>query len=1160
MGGTVEKALFSISCTTCQARLSVRSEHAIGAILECPKCGSMVQVVPPDGWEVDASPEDEPDVLESASAPTLRRKRAAAAAGIGAGVAAVASGEAAVGDGVVDTPSGDVGIPPAAEPGSLAPSGIWASPAELLWRKWVLLGTASVGGVVLAVGLWAMFFSSGDPEPTPEPVVEQPADPTPVKPPTPAVEQPEPTAAELDPRWLPRQAALVFSIRRPASAAEPDSGGPIGQIDDLWRPSIGAVLQGLGLELSDVARVTWASTDLSAWPERSVAVIELEKGDHARALQSAGGPVELSVGGRACRRLPAGPWVHPFAVLEGRTVVTGDAGLLGELPRGEGVELNSEVLWRLLQAAGTDADVTLLVDLGAAEAAGWELPTAVLDVWPGGRQPWHTLWELPEGIGCTLRWSDRLRSEVVLVCEGETAAQRVSAALDELVPAAGKAISGRLAELPERLEAGRMTAAAAQQYELLLKAGLAASKSAQWRVAGRAVLVHLDWPQRPSALSAAAIGSRPAIDSDWLSAASQSDRANYGRLLGGLGGYGKAEGHFPPAAAGGALMAPETGLSWIAQTLPYFGYPEWHRRLKFDYPWNGPQNRQITGQPLPEAVNPVLGPGRTEAGFPVTHYVGIAGVGPDAARLKAGDPRAGVFGYGRTTRPEDIADGASNTIAVLGVTERLGPWAAGGDSTVRALTKRPYIGGPDGFGSGQPDGMFAGMADGSVRFVSNGVDPRVLEQLATAGGRERVTAVALGPPPDGTPPKPDPPRPGTEGPPDEPPDGPPDEPPDGPGVRPILPQVDVKAQLAQTIPQINLVETPLAEAVGLLSAMSTVPVTFDPEALTHKRVLLHEPVSVELSGASMGRILEAVVSSRGLAAVVENGQVLITSPQEYRQTLQKRRYTVSDLTGSDAAAPAELAALVEKLVAVDTWRAGGGRGTIRPQPGVLMVIQTAAVHEEILVFCEKLRTARRMPLRSRQAPARFTLATRRDRARQALRKPVSVNFHEPTPLIDVLAYLGRLAETDVLVDRLALGTAGLSDRVPATLKVQKQPMAAALDQLLRPLGLAYRAVDARTLQVTTQEAVAARLELEFYRVGELLGEGRTGPELVEWIKGRLAGSSWSDAGGPGVMHFDRPSGCLIVLQSQPVQAALGQLLAEKMGSDLVSAASGPSGR
>ena len=43
--------LFAITCTTCRARLKVRDTAAIGQILACPKCGSMVQVLAPEGWQ-----------------------------------------------------------------------------------------------------------------------------------------------------------------------------------------------------------------------------------------------------------------------------------------------------------------------------------------------------------------------------------------------------------------------------------------------------------------------------------------------------------------------------------------------------------------------------------------------------------------------------------------------------------------------------------------------------------------------------------------------------------------------------------------------------------------------------------------------------------------------------------------------------------------------------------------------------------------------------------------------------------------------------------------------------------------------------------------------------------------------------------------------------
>ena len=43
--------------------------------------------------------------------------------------------------------------------------------------------------------------------------------------------------------------------------------------------------------------------------------------------------------------------------------------------------------------------------------------------------------------------------------------------------------------------------------------------------------------------------------------------------------------------------------------------------------------------------------------------------------------------------------------------------------------------------------------------------------------------------------------------------------------------------------------------------------------------------------------------------------------------------------------------------------------------------------------------------------------------------------------------------------------------------------------------------------------------------------------LVERLKARLPDATWSDPGGPGVIYYDGPSQCLIVLQSQPVQRA-----------------------
>jgi len=1147
--GTVEKALFSITCTTCQARLAVRSRDVIGAILECPKCGSMVQVIPPAG-RVDESQQgrNHAGSVEKTATPV------AATADLATGKAASsadsnepASGETAFAEAVEGgKPDGQSASTVGVDAELLGPVRVGASPAEMLWRKWLVLATAPVAGLVAAAGVWSMFFSSSRPELPPVPAVRQAAQPSPPEQPTLPEEEPESLPSAFDRRWIPNQTRLLVSLHSGPLAGQPGLGKAIDLAGPAWQLSAGTMLRGLGLNLRVISRLTWAATDLAAWPEQSVAVIELDPSQDAHLLATTGEAVDLGLPGTDCRRRPSSDWPHPYAILDRRTIVTGDAELLRGLARRSEAELESRPMAQLIETTMADVDLTVLIDLAAARKADWQLPGAVLDVWPSGSQPWHVIWEVPEGLGCTWKTSDRPQSEVALVCEGETAADQVQAAVGQLIEAAGESLMARLESLPEQLQSGQLTTAAANQYELLLNEGLHLARSAQLEVVGRTVWVRMDGNQGPSSLAVATVDSQPAIEADWLAAARRVDEANHGRLLAGLGGYAKSQHHFPSATAGGSLLSPETRLSWIATMLPYLGHADWHRQLEPGYKWNGSENREVARQPLPEVINPAMGPSKTEANFPVTHYVGVAGIGPDAGKLPVDDPRAGIFGFGRSTRPEDIADGAAHTIAVLGVAKSPGPWAAGGRSTIRALTERPYVNGPDGFGSGQPDGMLAGMADGSVRFISKNIDPAVLEQLATINGRENVTVAALDPKPDSGGPDAEPPADRTREPNDKQPAAEPEA-----NVPPkvALSQIDVKARLADEIPEIQFKETPLGEAVAFLSAMSTLPITFDADTMVRLGITLHDPVTVELSEANVGRILQEVAARRGLVVVVENGQVLLTSPAAQREKLWHRPYSVSDLTGNAASGMAELAEMVEQLVSPDSWRSNGGRGTIEPQGGSLKVVQTAVVHHQILVFCEKLRNARGKPLLSRLNPELFTLTTRRDRAHEKLSQPVTVNFLEPTPLIEVLGLLGAITETDFLVDRLALAAAGISDTTGATLKAQKQPLATVLEELLEPLGLAYRVIDDRTIQVATRKAVAARLELEFFHVADLSANDLSPPALAERISRELAESpvrqaQWSDSGGSGVLHIDAPSGCLIVLQSQPVQAAIQRFLAQ----------------
>ena len=185
-------------------------------------------------------------------------------------------------------------------------------------------------------------------------------------------------------------------------------------------------------------------------------------------------------------------------------------------------------------------------------------------------------------------------------------------------------------------------------------------------------------------------------------------------------------------------LTPEKQLSWQAKILPFLEQSALHDRLNFEESWESGINKMMAQNQVPVFLNPGLTETEGEDGVKVTHYVGVAGIGKDAPALPVTSERAGIFGIDRKTRFRDVTDGMSNTMMITEASDNFGPWIAGGQPTIRALTEKPYVNGPDGIGGPFSGGFNACLADGSVHFISEDIDPEVLEALATMAGGELV--------------------------------------------------------------------------------------------------------------------------------------------------------------------------------------------------------------------------------------------------------------------------------------------------------------------------------------------------------------------------------------------------------------------------------------
>jgi hypothetical protein len=237
-------------------------------------------------------------------------------------------------------------------------------------------------------------------------------------------------------------------------------------------------------------------------------------------------------------------------------------------------------------------------------------------------------------------------------------------------------------------------------------------------------------------------------------------RARVHDLADALQAYVKEKGTFPRGTAVRKVdpnrvldWRPDQRLSWLAELLPYVGKGAFNAvALDPQKSWTDEPNLSSAVVPVPQFLAtrwsanapPFLGyPGQSGI-FAATHFVGVAGVGGDAAEYANEDPatvnKRGVFGYNRVTRKEDITDPLENTIAVLMVpASEAGPWIAGGGSTVRGVTEEPdciqpfvcveYKG---------QRGTIAVMCDGKVRFIPESIEPEMFRAMCTISGGETV--------------------------------------------------------------------------------------------------------------------------------------------------------------------------------------------------------------------------------------------------------------------------------------------------------------------------------------------------------------------------------------------------------------------------------------
>ena len=180
----------------------------------------------------------------------------------------------------------------------------------------------------------------------------------------------------------------------------------------------------------------------------------------------------------------------------------------------------------------------------------------------------------------------------------------------------------------------------------------------------------------------------------------------------------------------------------------------------------------------------------------------------------------------------------------------------------------------------------------------------------------------------------------------------------------------IKRALAEPLKPTGLdfSEEPLENVVNFLQEEYGIPIQLDAMALEDASLTPDEKVTVNINNVSLRSALRLMLRSLQLTYLIRNEVMIITTPEEAESELTICVYDVRDLIGENRKNK-EIETLVDVIVscvASQTWAEnGGGEAEIKTlRPGLIVIAQTNAVHEEISGLLALIRDTIRQPIQT----------------------------------------------------------------------------------------------------------------------------------------------------------------------------------------------------
>jgi hypothetical protein len=344
----------------------------------------------------------------------------------------------------------------------------------------------------------------------------------------------------------------------------------------------------------------------------------------------------------------------------------------------------------------------------------------------------------------------------------------------------------------------------------------------------------------------------------------------------------------------------------------------------------------------------------------------------------------------------------------------------------------------------------------------------------------------------------------------------------------LLPDEAQTADALDSFTCCKFVETPLSDAVHLLTARRRVQTVIDSQAAswaTHS-------VTLSLKDVTLRAALQSVLRPDRLAFTNTNGVVRVILQEQIDDFPVLRVYSLDRLFAvalrADQLDPGAVTKTILRIV--DDHERGRTANITLTGHRLLVVSLPVAAQGETADLLLRLEQVERQKAEGKESskltPGTVAEVSARKKIEEALRSPTQLEFIE-TPLGDVADYLGDRHRTAILIDRQALHERDIGTDTPITKNLKGISLRSGLRLMLVELNLTYTIRD-KSLWITTFEEAESWLRVEVYPVDDLVGKGvdRLSSDCESFVDFLMQAYPWpaADDAGPDLYMAASPAG------------------------------------